>query len=199
MLWVYGEVFDSLLFRRGERSVDKKGGAELDRIERLKIGIVIERRRIDNPWVDYSWRAVSVFSGAPDIEEWQSIQSGPDWVQFHAATLDLELFRRETEGYLYNLSMDKPSLYVLMRRGEEAEDHDVEPHHVTACPYEALAYANNGDDIVDSVPMPPEVLGMVRDFIQAFHVDEPQYKRKRDKVDPDKLGFSRRKRERHDG
>ncbi len=165
----------------------------MDKIEQLRMGVIVERRKIDNPWVDYSWRAVSVFPGAPAITDWQAIRSGPDWVQFHAATLDLSLYRRETEGYRYNLTTPVPSLYVVMRPGEAAGDPDVMPHLVTACPYEAMGYTNN-DDMVDAVPMPVEVLALVRDFVGEFHVDEPFYKRKRDKVDPDKLGFSRRRR-----
>jgi hypothetical protein len=167
----------------------------LDKIEKLRIGVIIERKKIDNPWQDYSWRAVSVFSGAPVIDDWQVIRSGTDWVQFHAATLDLELFRKETEGYRYNLSTETPSVYVVMRQGEDVDEPDIVPHLVTACPYEAMSYSNDGDDIVDAVAMPPEVMGLVRDFIQEFHVDEPIYKRKRDKVDPSALGFSRRRRQ----
>ena len=30
----------------------------------LPLGIVVERRAVDNPWIDHSWRSVAVIAGA---------------------------------------------------------------------------------------------------------------------------------------
>ncbi len=163
--------------------------------ESLPLGVVLERRRIDNPWEDFDWRPVAVIPGAParDPEgEWRTLDEGEDWVQFHSGTLPLELFRRETEGYKFNLSNDPPRVFVVVRGGEEAEvPHDVVPFLVTACPYEAQDYLDSGEDIVEGVPMPAVVLAWVQDFVDKHHVDEPFKKRKQKRLDPDKVQFGR--------
>ena len=48
------------------------------------------------------------------------------------------------------------------------------PFLVTVCPYEAMGYTENNDDlVVESVPMSPEVMAWVQEFVAAHHVDEP--------------------------
>ena len=52
---------------------------------------------------------------------------------------------------------------------------------VTASPFEAQDYADNGDDIVEKVPMPEGLVALVRDFVEAHHEEEVFHKRRRDK------------------
>jgi hypothetical protein len=54
---------------------------------------------------------------------------------------------------------------------------------VTASPFEAQDYADNGDDIVEKVPMPEGLVALVRDFVEAHHQEEVFQKRRRDKRD----------------
>lgn len=147
--------------------------------ESLAVGIVVERRDVDNPWIDHSWQAVAVIPGAPEIDEWRELAHGEGWVRYHAGTLAVELFRRETEGYKHNLSLDQPAVYVVLREGEELEDHDVEPVLATVCPYEAQDYQDSGEEIVDKVAMPDVIAAWVADFVERHHVEEPFVKRKR--------------------
>jgi len=161
--------------------------------EKMAVGIVVERRDIDNRWADYSWHPVAVIPGAPPLDdpgEWRLLRSGEGWSQFLAGTLNLELFRGETEGYRANLS-SQPHVYVVLSQGEEADDPDVVPFLVTACPYEAESYTESGEEIVEGVPMPPEVEAWIRAFIDTHHVEQPFKKRKRKPYDPRKGGFSR--------
>ncbi len=67
--------------------------------------------------------------------------------------MPLEIFRKKTEGYKHNLSLDPPSVYVVLQDGEES-DHDVILHLVSVCPYEAQDYLDSGEVMVDSVAMP---------------------------------------------
>ncbi len=46
---------------------------------RVPLGIVVERRAIDNPWIDYRWKAVGVIPGAAPLlpqDEWALLGSG---------------------------------------------------------------------------------------------------------------------------
>ncbi len=162
--------------------------------ETLPLGIVLEQRAIEHRWAKHSWLPVSVIPGAPPLDatgDWRVLRQGEGWTHFHAGTLPLELFRKETEGYRTNLSQDPPRLFVILRSGEDADsEHDWVPIHATACPYEAQDYLDSGDDLVESVPMPPEIVAFVQTFVDRHHVDEPFVKRKRKPHDPRKVGFS---------
>lgn len=158
---------------------------------RMPVGVVVERRAVDHPWQDYAWHAVSVLPAPPPMEPWKLLRQTEQSAQFHARTLDLSLYRRETEGYKVNLSNAQPVVYVVLRAGQEAEEMDVEPFLVTVCPYEAGGYAESGDEIVDGVPMPREVAAWVQAFVDEHHVDVPFRKRKRGPKNPHEEGGER--------
>ena len=164
--------------------------------ETLPLGVVLERRRIDNPWKDFDWRPLAVIPGAAAFDpegEWRVLREGEDWIHYHSGTLSLELFRRETEGYKVNLSHDPPRIFVVLRDGADAGGaHDIVPFLVTACPYEAQDYMDSGEDIVEAVVMPADVIAFVQAFIDRHHVDEPFVKRKQKPHDPDRVGFGRK-------
>jgi hypothetical protein len=162
--------------------------------ETMAVGVVVERRASDHPWLDYSWHAASVIPKAPARDpkgEWRTLVDDERAAQFHAGTLELSLFRKETEGYKLNLSQHPPRLWIVLRR-EEAGDcpHEVLPFHVTADPNEAQIYLDNGEDLVDPVPMPEVIAGWVKDYVDRHHVDQPFYKRKR-APHPEKQGGGR--------
>jgi len=144
----------------------------------LSLGIVIERREIDNPWQDYTFRPAGVIPHAPELGKWQVLREGDGWAHFHAGTLPLELFKGETEGYRFNLSQSPPSVFIILRQGETDEENEVEPFLLTVCPYEASCYIESGDEIVEGVQMPPEIITWVQDFVTEHHVDVPFTKRK---------------------
>jgi hypothetical protein len=144
----------------------------------MPVGVVVERRDIENPWQDYVWRPIAVVPNAARGEHWRELQTGAGWVHFLAATFDLELHRGETEGYKTNLSQEQPLVYVVLRQGEEAGENDVEPFHVTACPFEAMSYNESGDEIVEGVPMPDDVAAWVGEFADLHHVEARFEKRK---------------------
>ena len=161
-------------------------------LERLSVGIVIERRKIDNPWQEYRWTPVDVIPGivVESGTEWKTIREADDWTHFLIGSMEIELFRGETEGYRSNLSNEPPRVYVVLSPGEEAEDPDVIPFLVTVCPYEAERYTESGEDIVEGVPMPLEIAAWVQSFVDTHHVDAPFKKRKQKKAyDPRKGGL----------
>ncbi len=143
----------------------------------LAVGIVLERREIDHPWQSHSWHAVDLIPHAPAVAEWRKLAEGEDWVRFHAATLEVELFGKETEGYRYNLSTEAPAVFVVLRLDEEAEA-GVVPFLATVCPYEAQDYMDADEETVDAVPMPEGMKAWVGRFVTEHHVDVPFHKRK---------------------
>ena len=147
----------------------------------MPLGVVVERREIDNRWQEHSWRPVAVIPGAPPIDAWRELACGERFVRWHAATLPLELHRTETEGYRANLSGKVPAIYVVLRRiqpSERSAGNDIAPFLVTASPYEAEGYLE-GEDVVEVTPMSEGLIAWVQAFIQRHHIDEPFVKRKR--------------------
>lgn len=152
----------------------------MNKQESMTLGVVVEKRDCDHPWLDHTWHALDVVPGATD-KGWRKMASGDGWTRYYAGTAPLELFRKETEGYKRNLSEPSASVYVILKEAGEDDDGEVilEPFLVTACPYEAEAYEESGDDIVAAVTMPLEVCAWVQAFIDEHHVDEVFVKRKR--------------------
>ena len=155
----------------------------------MPVGIVLERREVEGPWINYTWHAVSVIEGAAGVSEWMKIQSGEGWVRYHAATLELELFRKETEGYKHNLSLGQPSVFIVLREGDEDDDHELVPFLATVCPYEAQDYMDSGEEIVEQVSMPVGIAAWMAEYIDVHHVDEPFKKRRRKPFDARTDGF----------
>jgi Protein of unknown function (DUF3305) len=143
----------------------------------MPLSVVIERRASKSDWPGDLWRPIGVLPKT-GTEPGRLLVSGEGWAHYHGGTLDLELFRGETEGYLTNLTQDPPVVFVVLRRNEDDAGLDYRPFLITACPYEAMGYAAGGDDIVEGVPMPPDVMVWVRDFVTAHHVEVPFKKRK---------------------
>lgn len=145
----------------------------------IPLGIVIRKVPGVTRWVDHVWKAVAVLPGAGEAD-WKELRRDDETVEFHAATVPLELFRTDTEAYLHGLSAKIPSIYVVMREAESARPFDVVL--ATASPYEAQDYADTGEELVEKVPMPEGLVAWIRDYIELHHEDEVFVKRRRNKT-----------------
>jgi len=165
----------------------------LSRTLRISLGIVMERRPGSTPWQDTVWRPVDVIPGAGPAEDgWRLLCSGDGWSRHHAATLELELFHTDTDGYHVNLSQTPPRVWVALR--PSGEDDRPLPFFVTASAFEAEAYQVSGNDTVEAVPMPPALVALVAEFVGQHHVDRPFVKRERQPHTDDAPGGGRGRR-----
>jgi hypothetical protein len=155
----------------------------------MPVGVIVAREDIDSQWEDHVWRPVGIWPGAPEAEDWKELRRGEGWVQYHAATLPLELFRKETEAYKYNLDGKEPAIYVVLAEDDEQQDFPFCVHLVTASPYEAQDYLDSGEEIVEPISMPGELAEWIGAFIDEHHSEEKFKKRKRDEVDLEEHKF----------
>ena len=153
--------------------------APIARTLTIPLGVVVAREAIDNPWQSHIWRPLSVFLGATEIDGWRELQRGPGYEHYHAATLPLELHRKETTGYTVNLTNGVPSIYVVLREKPAGDQPPIEVHLVTASPFDVQAYGATAEEIVGRVAMPDELIELVAAFVETHHVDETFRKRKR--------------------
>ena len=153
-------------------------------LTQISVGVVVERRKAASPWIDYTWRAVSVLPGEPITAPWTQLSADGDVASFYAGATDVALYRSETAHYRDNLAAT-PSLWVALR------PTGVEPPYelvaVTADPAEGEGFTQNGDHLVEAVPMPEAVRVVVEAFVAEHHVERPFIKRKRDRANPEAL------------
>ena len=124
---------------------------------------------------------MAVLPGAAQ-ESWRELRREGDAVEYHAATVPLELWRTDTEAYMTELATRIPSIYVVMRETLDADaEFELEVVLATASPYDAQDYADSGEELVELVPMPEGLKAIIQRFIDQHHVEEKFIKRKRDK------------------
>jgi Protein of unknown function (DUF3305) len=158
-------------------------------LSRMSVGVVLERRKAASPWTDFNWRPVAVLPGQPLAASWSVLAIGGEAVTFYAGAADLTLYRTETGQYRDNLASGAPSLWVALRpTGSEPPFRVVA---VTADPAEGESFTQAGDDLVGAVPMPVAVHDMVEAFVVEHHVEQPFFKRQRDRADPESLAHRR--------
>jgi hypothetical protein len=151
----------------------------------MEIGVIVERQVLANPWIDHAWRPIAVLAGAPAAAPWTVLARTPEATRYYAGGFELAFFASETGMYRDNLRSERPSLWVSLRPA--CAPPGVALHLVTADPAEAEALTEPGTDVIEAVPMPPEIQRRLAAFVEAHHVERPFVKRKRDRADPEAM------------
>jgi hypothetical protein len=154
-------------------------------LERIPVGVVVERRKALSPWIDFTWKPLSVLVGVPEASPWTKLSGEDETAAFYAGMAEIELHRTETANYRNNLAGDG-RLWVSLR--PTGIDPPYEVFGVTADPAEGEGWTETGADLVDVVAMPDPVRAVIEAFVTEHHVERPFYKRKRDRADPEALG-----------
>lgn len=162
----------------------------------IQLGVVMACERAHHGWQSERWKPVSVVVDAPPQEgPWRELTRGDDYIHFHAATLPLQISQADTMAYQVNLSNGEPSLYVVLR-DVEADDGEppIAPAFVTASPFEAQKFGENGLQFVERVAMPDPIIELIQGFIcddesnRSLHLgggDDPLTIRKQPQFDAD--------------
>jgi hypothetical protein len=148
-------------------------------LARIPVGVVVERRKADSPWQDFLYRAVAVLAGAPVATPWTVISSDGDVTTLYAGQAVIELHRTETANYRDNLASGRPLLWVVLRPTSGEAGFDL--LMVTVDPAEGESLTGAGNDLVDAVSMPVPISEIVASFITEHHLEQPFFKRRRDR------------------
>lgn len=143
----------------------------------MPVGVVLERRASASPWVDVVWRPVAVLPGAVAVAVGTSLGVVDGAERIFAGVVSLDFHRTDTATYRDNLLSGAPRIWVRCRLAGA----DCALIAATADPAEGEAFTEAGDDLVDQVPMPPEVAAALADFVAAHHVERVFLKRRRDR------------------
>jgi len=156
----------------------------------INIGVIIERRDLDNKWQDHEWRVGELVPGMPAAFGQRLIDRQPGRTRYLAGVWPLSLHTAEVVAYTHNLTSPRPSLIVALRRtGGEGLLTPYELRLVSANPYEADGYMDGDDGLVESRPMPAGIQEWVEAFVAAHYAPEPFRKRQRVKAEPDAARF----------
>ena len=149
-------------------------------LAKISIGVVVERRKAKNAWIDFTWRPVRALPGRPDAVPWTVLATDGESTTFYVGASDVALYRSETSFYRDNLASGRPSLWVVLR--PTGKEPPYELIAVTADPAEGESFTQAGDDLVEAVEMPAVVRATIEAFVAEHHVERPFYKRKRDEA-----------------
>jgi hypothetical protein len=144
--------------------------------ETILVSVVLERRQAASQWIDHLWLPVAVLPGDPAIAPGTQLGTTSTGERFFAGAFALDLHRTDTPTYRDNLSSGDPRIWIAARGEPNAMPEII---GVTADPAEGEAYTEAGSDIVEHVPMAPEIAAMLAEFIQTHHVERVFIKRKR--------------------
>lgn len=151
---------------------------------RFEVGVIVAKRRLKGPWASHAWLPVAALPGRPDTPPWTRLTASEAEETFYAGAHVVELHPAETSHYGDNLASGRPSLWIALR---QAGPETYEIATVTADPYEGESLAEGIGEIVEAVPMPPEMQAWLAAYYAAHHVERPFEKRKRDRADPEAL------------
>jgi len=153
--------------------------------ETVEVGVIVERRVLDNPWIDHVWMPVAVLIGAPAAAPWTVLHQTDGLTRFYAGAFELELFGSDTGMYRDNLGSGRPSLWISLRPTDAPPG--VVLHLVTADPFEGESLTEAGTDIIEAIPMPIELQQRLAAFVETHHVERPFIKRQRNRADTNAL------------
>ncbi len=163
----------------------------------LPLGIVLRRQPGISRWAQWVWRVAGVLPGAGPAS-WKLLRREGEAEEYHAATVALKLYRADAEAYAAELQTESPAVYVVLSEvpaaagaGEDGRSdgpaRGLDVLLATVSPFEAQDYADSGEEIIEQVPMPAALRELVAAFVQEHFRPERFRKRRRDKVDLDRV------------
>ncbi len=139
------------------------------------IAVIMERVALTNRWVNEKWEAKGVVRDTlPKGSAEQVIVKDDNLMQILFPGHVLRLQRDDAEGYYLNITSPQPKVFVLWRM----DDAEVaQPVHVTVSYNEGTRWADSGEN-VDGVPLPPELLPWIGEFVEQNYKPEPPQKKR---------------------
>jgi hypothetical protein len=156
-----------------------------DQYQTIPLGVIVRKTPGVTRWAAWSWSVVAVVPHAADAD-WRLMRTEGDIEEYHLGTAVVELHGADAEAYIVGLSDKVPAVYVVLRQTDDA-DKPYAISCVTVSPFQAQDYADNGEDLVEKVPMPDGLIAWVRDFAQQYYQEEVFIKRRRDNQNIDKV------------
>lgn len=145
----------------------------------IPVAAVLARKEISRArWSLVNWEPVAVLAGerfAAGSSRRELLHEGDGAARYLWDGLRLELYRDAAETYWFNLTGASPALFIIC---SEDGSHELTPVAVTADHAESTS-AVEADCKVFAVPIPPEILGQIEEFVMTHFKPDPPRKRRR--------------------
>ena len=133
------------------------------------VAVVMQRRALQNRWVDCAWEPKRVETGHVGGAEPKLLSEDGTVTEWLHPGFQLVLHRDEAEGYYLNCSAPSPRVFVLWRMEEEC----ALPLEVTLSSEEASRWMDAGHS-VDGVDMTAEIFAWVGGYVEQNYKPEPK-------------------------
>ncbi len=144
---------------------------------RKTVSVVMEKKKSDHLWIDYSYRAIGVVVGETDqSREIKQIYVDNEVEHFLVTGLQLELYEDECESYYHNLMSPQPGCFIVADETEDLDEMPV-PYLVSLSFDEVHAYLE-GDEQVYAVEIPAELYQWAEAYVLTHYVATKKTKRK---------------------
>ena len=152
----------------------------------IPVGVIVERLKAQSQWIDFVWRPANVLEGVPEMRPWTLLEGDDTRALFYAGSADVSLHISDAAHYRENLATGFPKLWIILR--PTGVDPPFELALVTADPFEGEGLTEGATDLIETVPMPESIQAALEEFIAEHYVDQPFFKRKRDKANLEAFG-----------
>jgi hypothetical protein len=132
------------------------------------VAVVMQRRAVQNRWIDCVWEPWAVLPSAERGEPRMLVDDNGTSQWLHPG-FAIALHKDESEGYYLNVSGPAPSVFVLWRMEEER----ALPLELTVSSEEAGRWLDGGHS-VDRVAMPTEIFAWVGEYVEHNYRPEPK-------------------------
>ncbi len=153
-------------------------------VKHLRLGLLGRRVQSDKPWSQPHVLPSAVFWGESPLMPRTRISARDGVEIWYLGAANLSLHPGDAMHYRDNLATGAPRVWVAIR-GEAPEN--VEIVLLTADPYEGEGLAGDPALVVEALPLPPEAIAPLNEFVARYYVEIPFEKRKRKPADPDAL------------
>ena len=134
------------------------------RMAQLAIGVIMQRRSLENRWASEAWSAVGVVPQSGVDTGVHMLAASAERDTYLVPGLRLELFPDEDEGYFENAMAPDPKVFIKWRM------HDGRAIPVMA----SVSYAEGTrmfdcGEAADGVPMPGDIHAWLLAYLQAHY------------------------------
>jgi hypothetical protein len=153
-------------------------------VARFPVAVMMSRKLIQRSgWSLPCWEAIGVLTGDQfkDLQRSRTLVHEADGVQhFLFRGFELKLYRDAAETYWWNLTAERPSLFVLCLK--EGSSEELVPNVITADHEEAQA-AVETDGAAFAVPIPEEIHETLEQVVMDHYKPEAPRRRKQHRWD----------------
>jgi hypothetical protein len=152
---------------------------------RFPVAVVVERIPLANRWASEKWQIGAVERDDSPLRVAVRLSDDATGTRWRFTGFGIELHASESEGYFLNITAPEPKIFVMGRMLDAdtiaADGLAARPELVTVSFNEA-ARLMDGGEMVDAVPLPPDVLAWMQPFVAANYKPEPKRKVRRNEL-----------------